>query len=547
MKNLFSTRLLAGLAWLGAAVPGVAQAAPFTPGNLVVVRVGDGTTATPALSSTATTTYLLEYTPGGTLVQTIALPTATVGTNAALTNTGSSSSDALLTRSADGRYLIITGYDAAPGTATITNTAATANNRVIGRVAADGTVDTSTRLGDAFGGTASTAVNIRSAASPDGSYFYAVGSSGGVRYVPFANPAATATVLISATPANNRGAGVFGGNLYVSSSTSSGGFYGLTQIGAGLPTTAGQTGTLLPGFPSAAPTSGTTPSSYGFYFADLSATVPGVDVAYVADDRAAPDGGLQKWSLVGGTWRLNGTVTGVAARGVNGSTTGTTVALAVSGAAGLYLLSDNAGYNAAPSSTVFPMALATPGTNSSFRGVAFAPVAAAVAAPTITSFTPTTGGPGTTVTVTGTNLTGATAVRIGSFAVPNFTVVNATTITLVVPGGTGSVNGLVSVMTPGGTATSAVPFNLVSATLAANGLPGLTVFPNPATDRLTLELPNPAPATVALRDLAGRLVLAPAVLGADHQVQLPASLARGTYLLEIRQGSTLAVRRIARN
>ena len=106
--------------------------------------------------------------------------------------------------------------------------------------------------------------------------------------------------------------------------------------------------------------------------------MPGVDVVYVADDRAAPDGGVQKWSLVGSTWTLNGTVTGVAARGLGGSTTGTTVSLGVSGSAGLYFITDNAGYNAAPSTATFPaMALATPGTNSSFRGVAFAPVAAA--------------------------------------------------------------------------------------------------------------------------------------------------------------------------
>ncbi|GAA4046723.1 hypothetical protein GCM10022409_35980 [Hymenobacter glaciei] len=173
--------------------------------------------------------------------------------------------------------------------------------------------------------------------------------------------------------------------------------------------------------------------------------------------------------------------------------------------------------------------------------------AVVVAAPTITSFTPTTGGPGTPVTITGTNLTGAMAVRIGTFNVPVFTVVNATTITLTVPSGTGSVNGLVSVTTPGGTAVSTATFNLVSATLAANALPGLTVYPNPATERLTVALPTSAPATVALRDLAGRLVLAPVTLGANQQLLLPASLARGLYLLEVQQGGVLAVRRIARN
>ena len=193
------------------------------------------------------------------------------------------------------------------------------------------------------------------------------------------------------------------------------------------------------------------------------------------------------------------------------------------------------------------MAVSSTGATTQNVAVTGIVTAVVVSPPTITSFTPTSGGPGTTVTITGTNFTGATSVRIGSFAATNFTVVNGTTITFVVPTGTGSVNGQISVTAPGGTVTSTASFNLVSATLPANALPGLSVFPNPATDRFTVELPSPAPATVALRDLAGRLVLAPVALGPDHQVQLPASLARGLYLLEVRQGSTLAVRRIARN
>jgi len=167
--------------------------------------------------------------------------------------------------------------------------------------------------------------------------------------------------------------------------------------------------------------------------------------------------------------------------------------------------------------------------------------------PSISSFTPTSGGPGATVTITGTNLLGATAIRIGTFNVPNYTVVSNTSITFVVPNGTGSVSGIISVVTPGGTATSATPFNLVSATLATQALPGLTVFPNPAADRITVVLPSTAVATVALRDLTGRIVLAPATLAADHEVRLPASLAAGMYLLEVRQGSVTAVRRVEKN
>ena len=459
MKHFFKTRLLACLATLGLA-PAVASAAPFTPGNIVVVRIGDAAAAT--TSGSAAATFLLEYTPTGTLVQTIALPTAVAGNNRILTNTVSSSSDAVLTRSANGAYLVLTGYDAAVGTASLTGTTSAANNRVIGRIAADGTVDTSTRIGDAFSGSATQGTNIRSAATVDGSNFYAVGSSSGVVYVPFGNNGTTATTALNTTaPTNNRSIGVYGGNLYVGAA--SGAFQGISQVGTGLPTAAPQTVTALSGFPTA-----TGPQPYAFYFADLSATVPGVDVVYVADDRTTTSGGIQKWSLVSGTWTLNGTITGAVGttagpqvRGVSGMVTSTNVSLVASGTGGLYFLADNAGYNAAPTTVVLPTPIATAPTNTTFRGVVFAPVAAAV-----------------------------------------------------------------------------------SATIASRALPGLSVFPNPATTRLTIDLPKAGAATVALRDLTGRLVLAPAALATDRQLRLPASLASGVYMLEVTQGSETAVRRI---
>jgi hypothetical protein len=83
-----------------------------------------------------------------------------------------------------------------------------------------------------------------------------------------------------------------------------------------------------------------------------------------------------------------------------------------------------------------------------------------------------------------------------------------------------------------------------TATSAAQALPGLVVFPNPATDRVTVELSAAGAATVALRDLTGRVVLAPTALAADKQLCLPASLAAGMYLLEVNQGGVTAVRRI---
>ena len=57
----------------------------FTPGNFVAVRVGDGSAT---LTSAAAPVFLAEYTPAGTLVQTIPLPTADASPNFSFTNSG---------------------------------------------------------------------------------------------------------------------------------------------------------------------------------------------------------------------------------------------------------------------------------------------------------------------------------------------------------------------------------------------------------------------------------------------------------------------------
>ncbi|MBF0494959.1 MAG: DUF1566 domain-containing protein [Deltaproteobacteria bacterium] len=79
--------------------------------------------------------------------------------------------------------------------------------------------------------------------------------------------------------------------------------------------------------------------------------------------------------------------------------------------------------------------------------------------PSIISFTPASGAVGTSVTITGANFTGATVVSFGGTAAQSFTVDSATQITAVV--GTGA-TGIISVTTPGGTATSNGIFTYVS-------------------------------------------------------------------------------------
>lgn len=333
--------------------------AAFTPGNVAVVRVGDGTAT---LTTAATAEYVDEYTLSGTLVRSIALPTADNGNVRAFTNSGTATSDNI-TRSTDGRYLLLTGYNAVPGTTGIVTSNVATNNRLVARIGADGSVDTNTRINDAFSGT-----NIRTAVSTDGSAFYVSGGNSGIRYVPFGNTGAT-TALSTGSVMNFRILGIHGGNLYATSATGSN--YGVNQIGTGLPTAAGAAVMLLPGFPTA---SGSSP--YGFYFADLSSTVPGLDVVYVTDDAAT--GGIQKWSLVGGTWTSNGTIGGSTTallRGLTGQQTGASVQLIASGGGGLYTLTDQAGYNAAPSTAALPAPFVPLPANTSFRGVAFAPVA----------------------------------------------------------------------------------------------------------------------------------------------------------------------------
>jgi hypothetical protein len=234
------THRILTLATLAAAACG-ALAAPFTPGNIVISRIGDGSAA---LNSAATAVFLDEYTTAGVFVQTVALPTADSGANQTVTNSGSATSEGFVRRSQNGAYLMVVGYDAPTGTASVATTLSATFNRVIARVAADGTIDSTTAF-DAY-----SAGNVRSAVSIDGTAFWVAGTgtgtgaaaTGGSRYIPFG--AAQTSVLLSESPTNVRANLIFGGQLYISSN--SGAFRGVSAVGTGLPTSTGNTGWLRP-------------------------------------------------------------------------------------------------------------------------------------------------------------------------------------------------------------------------------------------------------------------------------------------------------------
>ena len=163
-------------ALLSLALSASALAAPFTPGNLVVLRVGDGAAA---LANSAAPGFLDEYTPAGVLVQSIALPTVDSGANQTCTLRGSTPIDGQLTRSVDGRFLIGGCYDMPLGTASPEGTAVATFPRVFFRVNSAGVVDTTTYVNNQFNTAA-----VRSVASLDGGSFWAVGSGTGVVTAP---------------------------------------------------------------------------------------------------------------------------------------------------------------------------------------------------------------------------------------------------------------------------------------------------------------------------------------------------------------------------
>lgn len=358
-------RILPLLAFAAAA----AAQSPFTIGNLVVARLGDGTTA---LSSATAPVFLDEYTPAGVLVQSIALPTTPSGNNRQFTIRGSAASEGALNLSGNGVYLMLAGYDAPVGSAlALTEQApASTTNRVVARIDLSGQIDTSTALTDAYNGSATVQGNIRGAASDDGTRFWLSGTgasgSAGVRYVAAVGDT-TSLTLQAGAPTNTRVVGIYDSQLYTTSASTV--YLGVVKIGDGLPVTGNQTATLLQGFPT---TGGTAASSaYDFFFADA-------NTLYVADDNAVNStiGGINKWTFdaATGTWtrqyrlQLGGAGAQTAARSLTGFVqNGVTTLYAVcntSGAATTTLVSV---VDTGPASTVNSLIVSP--INTAFRGV----------------------------------------------------------------------------------------------------------------------------------------------------------------------------------
>jgi hypothetical protein len=317
-----------------------------------VVRVGDGAAS---LSGASVPVFVEERKLDGTLVSTLALPTAASGANQPFTMAGTAVSEGALALSSSGRYLTLAGYATPPGTATVATTMNSTVLRLVARIDAAGTVDTSLVFT-----TAESGGNARAAVSTDGSSVWLAGSTG-LWYGVLGAGTQSGTMILPA-PTNVRWAAIFGGQLYASSGSSA--YTNVFTVGSGLPVTANQTATSLPGMPS----SGASP--YGFVLFDLDSAVAGNDTLYVADDGA----GLQKWIFDGATWSLAETLNLTATvgfRGVAGFASGGKVTLmattAETGTDRLVVFVDDG--TASPVGTV----VATSPANTMFRGVALSP------------------------------------------------------------------------------------------------------------------------------------------------------------------------------
>ncbi|MEI6239406.1 MAG: PEP-CTERM sorting domain-containing protein [Planctomycetia bacterium] len=369
MSSKFLRSLTLAIAAITSTAAAPALAGNFGYGNLVVEQL-TGT------SANATPINILEYTKSGSSVQTISFPSS--GANQQTDSASASSNGYINTYNG---YLSVPGQNLAAGTAS----AQSSNTKVNSILDTSGTVVTRT-LFPTSGTMPYTTNNYRSSIATSGSTFYAAGTgnsnTGGIWYndgTSFIQVSATGSGLVN----NMRNVEIYNNQLYFSSS--SGAFLGVSSLGTGLPTTAGQSATLQIDL-------GTNGSPYGFVMFDTNADNV-LDRAYVADDRTtALNGGINRFDFSSGAWSRTSalrfdTTSGLLTSGTSGANVVSIRGLAgtydsLTSTASLFATTTEASNNrlisfldsgSLSTSTAFST-LASAGTNQVFRGVDIAPV-----------------------------------------------------------------------------------------------------------------------------------------------------------------------------
>ena len=255
---------------------------PFTACNLVVYKIGDGSTV---LSSNAFPVAIEEVSTSGPTIGTAIQNVSSIflGSNL-LTQSGASSSSGFM--NSNNGFLAVPGLNSALGIGNVANQ----NTKVTHVI--DGTQTTNNR----FLNTASAPIPFnnnayRSVVPTSATTFYCSGdgsgtTTGGIWYFN----GVTYTQIYN-TIFNIRNIEIFNGNLYFT--TGSGSNRGLYQVGTGLPTTSGQSATLIL-------SNGLTDSSpYNFSIS------PDDCVIYLNEDGNGGNNlitGIHKWQKINGVW-----------------------------------------------------------------------------------------------------------------------------------------------------------------------------------------------------------------------------------------------------
>lgn len=355
----------------------------FVPGNLVVSVEGNGASTGSYGDNQAAPLTLYQYHPNGTtsasFVNLLELLQTSSGANSVVSGEYGSSSEGILQLSGDKRYLTIMGYginantfNSSPGaygpnpsntalaqSGSLTGQGYTPVSRVVALIDGNGVVNSTTALYGVFDQN-----NPRSAYTLTGQSIYVSGQGNApdvTSGVFLANLGANAaSVSLTAGDAgggkaqDTRVVTIYNGQLYVSTDSKKGSTNRsyLGTLGVGIPTTTVGAPVMLPGFGNTGGTGKyqitTGPNSNGnglnaglqinlspesFFFANSS-------TLYVTDsgngkqtsaNSSLGDGGLQKWSLVSGSWTLDYTLAAGLTLVPNTSAAGTTGLLSLTG------------------------------------------------------------------------------------------------------------------------------------------------------------------------------------------------------------------------
>ncbi len=337
----------------------------FNDGYLSVFKVS----STASLASTATGIVMEEYVNTGTSQSSpnfsVNMPTS--GTNTVLVS-GTATSAGAITRSENGRYLIVPGYNATLSAANSTFT----TNSTLRLVNATGTISSGVQAG----GTTTTTFysngsnNVRGGLSDDGTNFWGVGngtgSSGtnGLQTCAFSSGVITGITNVTASQ-NLRVGKIINSQIFVSTQTTFG------TVGTGKPTSSATFSSLFT-------LNATNTSAYSF---DVS---PDFLTVYITDDGASKgvyrytySGTYSGGTWSGGTWSGGSLITSISGCiGLTVDWSGYSFNASSANGAKLYYCIPLILYTASDNGTtvVSPTTLRTISGNNAFRGLAFSPI-----------------------------------------------------------------------------------------------------------------------------------------------------------------------------